>query len=656
MTSSVNPFAIGKREFEGPSAIYVQGGDKGFCHWTSALQILFEGRRGSGKTSILDSLDWRTVWGIKGHHWIVGPEDAKKIYESPPKFLGAIFRLESMDMAYWKNWMDRHGDVTGAQKYFGTYLDLVFIDLFLSAIEQIKNLQKEHKWDSANKVFRDSVDSEKVLAEDLYLTAFPDRKSRPLLREISFSSLRSLIRDQHNHLRNLVNRMTSIEVMLHDVPVLSPASLTQCFADGLIKHYPSLSEWLVFPLLDDCNHLESWQNQVVMQAVFKTRRPLAYKLSSIQGLRTDMVTIDDKPVSEHQMKILPIMPESLRGGEFTTDYVDLINGICRAKIESHFKNGKAAQFDMRKLLGDFDLQERLKSTLLSSEKPVILTLLKDSSVRSQETKEPYSITSTWLMQKEVRKVHMPLSLNSKEEKVQRRRIDSQYLKKWNLSAGIAICKEAKQAFPYSGWRIITHLSGGSIREVLSIFAQLWSNVKKPESIFFGDKAIDWSSQRKAVLDAANSRYGCIDTAPIFAGNGSTDSSQPISVANIVDRLGVLFSRLQTYPVIILNPEIASLRVASKDLDSEVCEAIRFAIRTGAVVRMTDECGDQYTIGLQPLLAARYGNSYRNPFYYPYRVSHEDMELIFKGTTPEVDKLTKLMVSIAEKRAMDNKPK
>lgn len=634
MPKYTNPFIHRRRELETSTVIYVTGGREGFPEWVTEQQYLFEGPRGSGKSSLLRSMEWDVAWQLCPIK-VEAPEYIRALFSGKPRHLGVRCRVEEMDTRLWKDWKKEVGSQC-AQSYFGTYLEYLLLDLLLSALISI--LQKDPE-------FFSKVDTEERLIDDLVQIGFPDPKRRPRLQEQSLWSLRHLIRDQHIAIRALVYGATSGEAMYASYPVLSPGSLVQRFGDSIRDYCDHNQDLRIFPMLDDCNHLADWQKQVVNSAISKAQAPIAYKITTVSTLYKVRKTMDGRPINEQELRTLNISGGTIAQWSYSRRFEYLVQGICRTRIETEYGNNIAQRFDLRKLLGHFDLELLLQKTLSTSEKPEAIQLLEQARKEANENGRNVSITSTWLAQKQVRKWEQYETLDD-EPQIQKRfirRRESIYTRKWNHSAAVAICQDLDLSFPYSGWRTVFHLCIGSIREMLRIMYEMWDIVNLPAEKFVEQENIDCLKQRQAIKRAAEKFRDSLDSEPLFKISDEPNSSatidskmfSPNSLRSICYRLGKLFARFQSFPSLIVTPESAALRVYIKELDTEVLSAIDFGVMSGAFLR--DEKGEFSTIGLHPMLSPLFNISFRNPFYYPETVNGADFTMLFKGSDTEAEK-------------------
>ena len=654
MPERINPFLYSRREYEEDSIIFVTGGREGFLDWVTGQQQLFEGLRGSGKSSILRSMEWDVAWGVCNTK-VAGPQAVMQIFSRspkhyPPKHFGVRCRLEEMDREYWGSWKEKVG-LECSQKYFGTYLEHLLMDLFLNALLRIMQ--------EAPELFT-SAECEKHLIQDLLQTGFPDPYRRPRLPEQSLWALKRLIRDQHLAIRDLVYRKTPKEEMYESHPILSPGSLIQCFGKSLTTNYDSFSDLKIFPMLDDCNHLTDWQLQVVNSAISKARTPISYKVTSVFGLYKTRKTMDDRPVNEQELKTVRISGSNEAKWEHSNKFEKLVQGVCQTRIERYYGKEFAEQFGFKRLLGDFDLQHLLEKRLSESEKPSAIGLLQLAKKEAEDKAKNISITSTWLCKVRVREQDQPSHKDPKIQERLLRRLYSMYTKKWSYAAAVAVCQDIKLTFPYCGWSTVLHLCSGSIREILSIMSEIWNVLDLPIERFVVKESVDYHKQMRAIKNASKNLFEGIDKKPLFKINNEIGKHNKkkrgrypyASLPSICTRLGKLFAHFQSYPALCATAESGALKVYRDELDEEVIAAIDFAVMTGVILKIEDE--SIITIGLHPMLSPLFNISFRSPFYYPESVSGEAVAMLFKGNDTEAEKARDKIVNDRMRRYFNYK--
>lgn len=629
---NTNPFIYGRREFESDSVIYITGGQEGYGEWISGPQYLFEGIRGSGKSSILRSMEWDVVWQLNNAPKIEGPAELINKAIKKPNFLGVRYRLEEMDISRWDTWKRFVGNDC-ASLYLGTYLEYILLDLFLKAIVSILN---------SNPELINEKQTEEAIVRELFTCAFPNPAIRPKIKGYSFWNLRCLISEQHMLLREHVYKKISESQINNISPTLKPGELVLCLGKSLIYH-SKLKSIRLFPMLDDCNHLLDWQIRVVNTAISRAEYPVSYKVTSVSGLYKNKLTIDKREVNEHELKTFRISGKSLANWEYTQPYLKKVEGICKSRIESLYEKKYADKFDFKQMLGEFNLQELLLKTLRESEKLDILKLLEELKLTKNKNK---SLTEVWFNEHSIRKQRGIIEGIKDQSKIARH-FKSMHAKKWSYTVAFAICHQFGRPFPYAGWSTVTHLSCGSIRELLRIMSNIWDKVNLPIDKFVSKSDISYKIQREAIKKASIDFFNGLDKRPMDLNNDgsiTTRESQEItSLAEMCDRLGNLFLKFQNFPYAYVTPETASLKVKKSEIEQELLDIVDFAVFTGALLKIEE--GDYLKVGLHPILAPKYNISFRDPFYYPEHITGKQFNhLIMSNKTEHAHIVEKILNS------------
>jgi len=615
-----NPFFHGRLEHEREPILFVS--DR-ISEWTSVRPILFEGVRGSGKSSALRLLSWDVAWQAIPMRF-TGSKHARSFLQKP-KHIGVYYRVEDFVVALWERWAVNR-DV--AQRYFGTYVEFLYLDLLLDALIKIRRRAK---------TLFSEIYQEREFVESLMKSCFePD--SRPRLLNSSFVALREFAADVHQSIRNLVFQNISEADIRRTYRVVGPGSLIKDFGNAFSKIYCDLSDWRILILLDDCNFLTKWQTEVINSAVANCATPTSYKLSSLAGLYPTMGTMDpQKPLTPDNIERQPL-PTNFEQQNIVKVYGPFANHVCKARIQQHYGEEFSNPFSLREQLGPFDLEVLLEKKLRSSENPAAQELLARATANSR-SKGSAQITKTWLHDKEIRKQVIPEEVADKDiASIRRtlRRVSSGYERKWTYVAGVCISKEFGFDFPYSGYEAVLHLSHASIRELLRIMSYMWDEIDDTISGFIAKKPIPQGIQTRAIAKAADAKFSSIDANP-FSNDG-------ISLQTVCDRLGRLFSQCQAQPYIFTTPETASVSVKSDVLQQEkdVDDIIRKSVNSGWLLIKKED--NKCSIGLHPMFAPKYKISFRNPFYYPEPISKENLRKLFMGSDIEASGAIKAILN------------
>jgi hypothetical protein len=615
MATSANPFFFGRSEHEKTPTIFVPDN---MPEWAKEKPIRFEGPRGSGKSSMLRSLTWEVAWHVSPVT-VVGSERTKAFLKKQTH-VGVYAKVEQLDVPYWNAW---EVSEDCRQRYFGTYLEFMYLGLLLKALEGIQRKDEELLSDAR---------AETQFITDLLAECF-SAASKPNLLNRTFSSLGEVVTDIARGIRQLVFQNAPQSVLQETYQVVGPGSLVESFGKAFQNAYLQLTDWVFLILLDDCNFLTKWQTRVVNAAVAISQQPIAYKLSSLTGMYPTLDTlINNRPLMADDIEPVylpaksPFAPEGSHS-ERDKEYLGFVEGVCRARIEEQYGKGYAKKFSFTNCLGPFDIERLLEDKFTTSESSNAQTLL-TLAKQMAGSKKKKSITAAWLSQKEVRDELQDTSVDGIVNKRRIRQLSSKYQKKWNHVAAVAICQEYGFEFPYCGYTTILHLTGGSIREMLRVMSAIWNEANDDIDSFVGETPLNAAIQRRGILKASNGRFNVISELPI--------SDSEINLKDVCCRLGTLFQKCQSYPYILTTPETASIRVITKTIgkDEKLTDAFSKAVFTGTFV--TREDNEDTIIGLHPLLSPKFGICFRNPFYYPERISPEQLRALFLGTNAEAN--------------------
>jgi len=621
MVDLANPFIFGRVEYESNPTLYMTQRVK---DWLAAKPQLFEGPRGSGKSSILKCLTWSTAWKL-GTVELHGSPDVVRSLTRAVKHLAVEHRVEEMDVDYWDRWRQKFAEDT-AQKFFGTYLDLIFLDLFLHALAAIRR--------TSASLFT-SYEAERAVVQELVAIAFPRGENRLPGHLKCFSRLREIVAQTHLGLREQVFSGRDPEAILAAYSVIAPGALLQCFASSLTEQFHEVSNWSIMPMLDDVNQLFPWQARVLNTIIVRSRSPLAFKITSVSALyRTRDALPSSRALVEHDVQTV-----SLPGGSSPSDYFRrLANGVCQVRIAKYRDEDHAREFDLNRVLGKFELETALIEKLRDSENPACHDLLRDME-RIKERR----VTATWLKTKQIRPIR-ELGENDGllPKRVRHRYNESSYLRKWSHAAGVALCREYNLDFPYHGLDVVLHLSCGSIRELLRIMSALWDEIGLQTDGFASQTPVGRNVQTRAIRAASIAAFSAI---------GARQAFPQANLAEICSRLGEFFAECQSYPYILATPETASICISSRELDSEITDIVDQAVMAGVMLKKEDK--GVTGIGLHPILAPKFEIAYRNPFYYPQSVTINRLRAFFKGSKSEYEHAVR---EILEERVPASEPR
>lgn len=594
----INPFSTNRREGEDKSKIYLSYSDA--LNWFSSSNFLFEGNRGSGKTSILSAFNYENVW--LNNTLIIPDQTLRYLYEGKPTFLGALYKCEIQENSTWEKWSFIHGK-DNAEIIYTTYMNFYFSEKFIEAVEVILKEKSQ---------FVNQEDKELYFIDSVLEKAFPIEDKRPKLFDYSLHRLKLIFKDIHNKIRQNIIYGVSLEDICKTICIHENCSLIAEVCLLIQKSFHTFSDVLFFPLIDDINRLKKWQTKCINSMVLAYRSPISFKMSSVLGLLKTRDTRDEeRPLGNSDMNIIPLgYDEDDTKISKQKDISELLTIIFNSRIKTVYPN--VSDLDLNKIFGKSpDLNTLLLNTLKKSEKKDVLDLINEY----EKSGEKY-ITDFWIQKHSLK----TLEAESESNKLSARRNESAVYKKMRQACTFSIINQYNLGgnFEYSTVDIIKHLICGSIRRFLKICEFLWEEMKLQIEEKGTILKISSKLQSKAIRNSADYVYNGIDDRPL---RETIDTS----CRKICDRLSNIFLSFISLDSLKITTECLSLRIPKKDLDKATLGLIDSIVLFEAFIKIDD--GDYFKIGLHPTLSPKFHLPYRSPFYYSETISSSDFRNI-----------------------------
>jgi hypothetical protein len=622
-----NPFHFAKSERETDVTVYISE------EWATpqSTTLLIEGIRGSGKTAILKALEYKTAWKL----WptiVNGPESLVRTYTAPPNYLAVRYRAETMDKKYWNGWRIQYpNDLDCLQMYFGVYLELVFLNMFFSALGEIAP-EEESTFGDAN--------SERLFVREIHAAVVPNESKRSILHGDSFKELAAHLRGMHLNLRDLVYRRAKPDTLIESFHTYPPGSLIQLFASEFAKRFDPGRRWRVFAMVDDCNQMWHWQGQVLNSAILRAEDPLYYKVTSVPGLYPARETIDSRPFTAHELPTFSITGSiSGKPGAEMKTYIKRLQGICRCRIEKTYNKKLASKFYLNSTLGTTNVEKYLAEMLRNDSQKTLAHELLDKAGKL----DPPNVTAVWIVDNNVAHIRDAISRETATGPLAKRKLATKVFTKYRNTAVGAICRELGLDFPYAGVEAFVHLSGGSAREFLRLMQTMWDICEcSPEQ--FVSNQIPFRDQRKASRKVAKQLFVSLSERPLFTSEEPVPCSSPSgidyglpgSIRFICWRLGQIFQMMQSKDSCV-TAEAASFSVKKAGLSNNMKHVIEVGILSAALLVDMEDVSDErasISIAINPMFAPLFNLPYRWPFYYPVSIETESLEVLCLGSEKE----------------------
>lgn len=626
-TPDKNPFLYGRREYEDLKGIdiYIPNTESSFdfFKWISGQQFLFEGIRGSGKTSILKSMHWSLIWKKEPKDRIKGNLEIDEYFSGKdlPRHLGVIFKCDELDNEVWNDWAEKFGSKK-AQRIFAVYIEYSFLYLLLDSLSNIINEKPD--------IFSEDWTQEEAITNIVLSLAFPDKTFRPLLRKSSFFDLSIIFKEKSGIIRSQICKEVPYEDIISTINLDDAGKIIQGLGESLVKN-PKLNNLLIFPMVDDCDRLKPWQSSVIGNFIYRARNPISFKATTVLNLNNIKFTTNKRPITEHELKRIAISGTTETDWETNSSFYHQFNGILQSRINRTFGEEYAQLFSLSQLLGKPNLDELVIKVINSSHGEEAIKFYEEFKSQSAEKSIINFFMKTWGI------VDIPDYDPEKESSLERKlRIRKKYTfsnKRRQVSA-IAMfkTKELKELpYPYAGTDVVLKLCCGSVRELLRIMYEIWNEAKMPIETFVKLEQIPFEIQNRAIRKASRSYWDSIITSEAILNtewDKKSSCAPPTSPALFCNRIGQLFSFFQSFPYICKSNEIGSLKVNIYSQDIE--HVIDYLTMAGIIIQ--NNKNDKKTIiALHPFFAPIFGLSPRHPFYYSKAISNEDFEIILRGS-------------------------
>lgn len=580
---SVSPFIEQRKEKDRISTtVYINYED--YPQWASINNYLITGSRGTGKSSILASFDYRTRWF--NNKAITYSSDFTAFQTNnvcDNRIIGILFKADRVETELWDNWHNR-SEGKGAL-LFSTYITYFFSSKILISIKEILSAFYP---ESVKVLLKTS------LIEKLLLLCDPGwRRKFSFLYDFSIDGLITFFEEQRLQVRQYVYSGVSGNYPQAMRLFSSSCGFISDFCQIIVNEIELLSDKLFFLMIDDVDRFKDWQVKVLNSYLKVTTTPCAWKISSSLPYQT-LATEDDARISGTDLKISSLNDESMMGREQQKDRIDeLYDAIFKSRLKSCGIN-TASIISVKNLFGKMDLESALKDVVEQSLNPSLKSEYADFLKSDQKY-----FTNYWLIKK----------------KILKETDSSKKFDKYRVNATFAIVKayNLEDTFKYSSYDVIRSLCSGSPRHFLRICDAMWPAIFDRLNNHSRRREIKTDDQNRAIRKASSELVDIID-------KDRFNRDIQVSCYAMCERLGELF--------VLLTHDENSLR------RSQECMSVTFNLadinkeekREGFLkiidkltmlevikVRVDMDSPSVYQIGLNPMLSPNYCISFRNPF-------------------------------------------
>ena len=604
--SSISPFVEQRRERGRPNA-YVYVNYEDYPKWASINNYLITGSRGTGKSSVLASFDYRLRW--LNSKSVCYCNEYKYLAVSDVKetsIVGVLFKADCVEAEMWEKWYEK--EQGNGSLLFSTYLSFYFASKLL---ECVKCLITKYYPESIGELSKPS------LINRLFNICDPEwYRKYSFLYDFSIDGLIIYLEERRIQIRQTIYTGGTISMFSDSCLHSASSCFISDFCETICEEINDLSGKLFFLMIDDVDRFKDWQVKCINSFLKVSTSPCAWKLSSSLPYQT-LATEDDARISGTDLKVSTLNDESVMGkGQQKSRIDELYDAIFKSRLKE--KGVSFSSFvDIRSLFGKMDLEKSLKDVVEQSRNPSL------KSEYSEYCDSDFNFFADfWLVKRGILK---------KDE-------DRKKFDKYRVNATFAIVKayNLEESFKYSSYEVIRSLCAGSPRHFLRICDSMWPSImEKLETSLNGTRQIVISKedQNRAIRKASNELVEIID-------KDRFDRNIQTSCKTMCDRLGKLFVLLtNNEDSLKRSQECMSVSFSLSDIrDAEIRKNMlkvidKLTMLEVVKVRSNIEEPSVYQLGLNPMLSPCFFISFRNPFLNKVSVN---AELLYDYLTCDYD--------------------
>lgn len=623
-------FSTGRYEHNRPYRHIFYLPEKIYRRLTAAKPVYLFGGRGSGKTSLLKTLDWKER---------IHNQSLIRCFNNFPfedKIIGIYLKLPQQQIATFERWLSGFDDDQAAA-VFGLYLDLLWME---DAIVSLFEL-------SSRSIIKLTGPDEALIFDALG-------------SESCFSFLKSDDQNPASFCKNIRaarERLKQMALLRQDLgsfaavfPVIEPGELGRRFATIVFGAYGSncLEGWSLKICFDEAEVLSNQQQTALNSATRHTTAPLCYVFSFVSSSRNLTSTIYAN-LSVNLADCEPIYLDSVGRAEFCR----LVEGVATARIISLLNNSDCS-ISLPIVFGDFNANDSLRVQLTNSVSKGAKDLLAlaeelkseaffqdpeeeidDGEIDSEKNESTAAIIiperpvrlpiyQAYLISKGVASIPQPETpswANRAQESAQ--------LRKRMIAAYLSICYDLSLEPLYAGWRAASSIADNSVRDMLfqldQIFLRTEHNIKMMCS-----SPLPVRDQDKSIREASNLKLRALPEWVRIPHE---------KVRRLVETMGFLTQILQTSSAD--NRHLRSSERGLFILEKDSYDSVRFsnnrkiieeAIYAGYIVE-DKPSPDLVQLRLHRSLAPYFQFSYRGP-YYATPLAMADFDLMTDISSPD----------------------
>lgn len=603
-----SPFSDARYEPELMTYFFLPGRD--FIFDFSKFQIpqstyLF-GSRGTGKTTLLHALDAKRRMDKRDNSL----RDALTEFPESPPILGFYMKVSDSSFSLLNSYLEKHCQHDDTYlNLFSLYLDLIWLPNLLKVLHQ-KSIENELPISVENE--RNYLQA--IIDEDETIRTIVCKHGAP-----TFLSTARALREMSRSFNAKISFPD--EQIRVDEPYLrfEVGELGHAFCDKLDilleKTQLDRQGWIIKVLVDEAENLTEKERTALNTIVRCARSPISYTIAYVShpdSINTSETFREQLRSDAHDAQIIlsfyNLEPDDEHTLRLDKQFKYYVEGVIKARLRYRFNLN--IDFSTEALLGKLDINDLLTRILSDSESPAAQRLiesakqLKEDGLFSKEVSLP--IYQAFLFDNNA------ASKGNLLKDGERRRQESQEIRKKMVAAYLAICKEYRKepSGPlYASSDMLLQMSDNCIRDYLRQMDAIFQEVDKTPKEFIS-MSIDVAVQNRALNDASKKKRKSLK---------SRDLPHPDVINQFVNGLARITVDIQTSDTIekLLRSTERGIFVVDISGDSK---------RTNNIVKLVNQAADygfliikkrtnsMLAFRVHCSLSAAFGFSYRGAYY------------------------------------------
>jgi len=630
--TSKSPFSLQRFEYERKHLYYLL--EDTFRVLEKEMPIYIIGSRGTGKTTLLNALNWNERLSNESLRKALGAGDIFKNH-----YIGVYLRVSEFNVASFDSWLSSEKDIGGS--IFGFYIDLIWVESVAIALSELV----------LTKDFRIEPSQEHVLCGRI-LDNHPEiGKLLPSPKECTFRTFAGLVRRVRQKLEAAAKKKIHPHHIIDDYPIGHIGDFGRSIGSYITDFLDSIDSeaephWHLKVCLDEAECLSPFQRLVLNTSIRLAKSHVFYVISFVDSLvditRTLIPNMTLQQADRELINLDQMNDETFRS---------LAEGVANVRIDK--LNPHCSLFDVDSVLGKLDINSLLMDILTVSESSIAKDLLKkaaelarepffevDEEKSASEVINTRNSTSLPIYQAYIIKALDLIVPEPHDPKWRRRAQESRELRKKMVAAYLCICKELNTEAHYAYAEMVLQMSDKCIRDFLRQVDGIYRESGLSLETFV-ESRVHVAKQNIALRRASESKKESIRQSGVTA---------PLEIARIIDGLARITAIIQSGPTTkaLKSSERGNFVITAKTDEvitySNTFELIKEACEAG-FLKMIESTGRKWRFRVHTSLAAFYCFSYRGA-YYDTHLRITDIESL--QTTKDPDEFNKTVHQIAKR--------